>query len=86
MRLAISDVATGLFIARGFENVTVAEVAAAADVAVNTVFNYFNTNEELFFDRAPEVVEAASRLVRERQRGESAVAALRRNFRKLLKD
>jgi AcrR family transcriptional regulator len=84
-RLAISDVATKLFIERGFENVTVAEVADAANVSVNTVFNYFTTKEELFFDRGPEVEEAPTRVIRERHRGESAVAALRRSFRKLLK-
>src|SRR4051812_46091411 len=85
-RLAISDVATRLFITRGFENVTVAEVADAANVSVNTVFNYFSTKEELFFDRGAEFTAAASRAVRERRRGDSAVVALRRVFRKLVKD
>src|SRR3954471_21906555 len=84
-RLAISAVATRLFIERGFEAVTVAEVAAAAGVSVNTVFNYFATKEELFFDRGPEVTEAPSEVVRARRRGESAVAALRRSFRKIVK-
>ena len=42
-RLAISNIATQLFIERGFDNVTVAEVAAAADVSVATIFNYFET-------------------------------------------
>jgi AcrR family transcriptional regulator len=42
-RLAISDVAMGLFAERGFDRVTVADVAKAADVSVNTVFNYFPT-------------------------------------------
>lgn len=84
-RLAISDVATRLFVERGFDNVTIAEVAAAAEVSVNTVFNYFGTKEELFFDRGAELAGAPSRVVAERKRGESAVAALRRNFRKLVK-
>jgi AcrR family transcriptional regulator len=84
-RLTISNIATRMFIERGFENVTVAEVAEAACVSVNTVFNYFETKEELFFDRGPEIEEAASRVVRERRRGESAVAALRRVFRKRMK-
>lgn len=84
-RLSISNMATKMFVERGFENVTVAEVAAAANVSVNTVFNYFTTKEELFFDRVPEGIDAAVRAVRERKRGESAVAALRRAFRKSLK-
>jgi AcrR family transcriptional regulator len=51
-RQAISDVATALFMERGFDAVTVAEVARAADVAVQTVFNHFPTKEDLFFDEA----------------------------------
>jgi AcrR family transcriptional regulator len=51
-RQAISDVATGLFLERGFDAVTVAEVARAADVAVQTVFNHFPAKEDLFFDEA----------------------------------
>lgn len=80
-RLAISDIATGLFIARGFDQVTLAEVARVANVSVNTIFNYFETKEELFFDREPEAIEEPSRVVRERAPGESAVEALERHFR-----
>jgi AcrR family transcriptional regulator len=83
-RLEISDIATRMFIERGFEAVTVAEIAAAANVSVNTVFNYFSTKEELFFDRT-EAIRWSSSVVRERRRGESAVMALRRAFRKMLK-
>ena len=49
-RQAIADCATGMFIKRGFDHVTVAEVAEAADVSEKTVFNYFTTKEDLFFD------------------------------------
>ncbi|MEV6417540.1 TetR/AcrR family transcriptional regulator [Kribbella sp. NPDC051718] len=49
-RQLISDVATELFMARGFDHVTVADVAKAADVAVQTVFNHFPTKEDLLFD------------------------------------
>ncbi|HEY4570394.1 MAG TPA: helix-turn-helix domain-containing protein [Kribbella sp.] len=49
-RQAISHVATTLFLERGFDAVTVAEVARAADVAVQTVFNHFPAKEDLFFD------------------------------------
>jgi AcrR family transcriptional regulator len=83
-RLEISDIATRMFIERGFENVTVAEVATAASVSVNTVFNYFSTKEELFFDRT-ESTGWTSSVVRERRHGESAVQALRRTFRRMLR-
>lgn len=76
-RRAISDVATALFIERGFEHVTVAEVAAAADVSVKTVFNYFATKEDLFFDRADELVEGLERAIRERSDGVTVLRALR---------
>ena len=54
-RQAISNIATRLFIERGFENVSVAEVAREAGVARKTVFNYFLRKEDLFFDREEEV-------------------------------
>lgn len=54
-RTAIADAALGLFLARGFDRVTVAEVAEVARVSVNTVFNYFPRKEDLFFDRREEV-------------------------------
>ncbi|MEU4393588.1 TetR/AcrR family transcriptional regulator [Kribbella sp. NPDC023855] len=49
-RQLISDLATEMFMERGFDHVTVAEVAKAADVAVQTVFNHFPAKEDLFFD------------------------------------
>ncbi|MEU0479317.1 TetR/AcrR family transcriptional regulator [Streptosporangium sp. NPDC006013] len=42
-RQRIYEVAIGLFVERGFEHVTIAEVAAAAEVSVNTVYNYFQS-------------------------------------------
>src|ERR1700685_4848741 len=75
-RLAISNVATKMFIERGFDDVTVAEVAAAADVSVATIFNYFETKEELFFDREGELVEAQRRCILERKAGETITSAL----------
>lgn len=79
-RQRIADVAMGLFMLRGFEKVTVAEVAQAADVSVNTVFNYYRTKEDLFFDRQDDAVESLGRVVAARRPGESAIAALRRDF------
>jgi AcrR family transcriptional regulator len=79
-RLAISNIATEMFIERGFDNVTVAEVAAAADVSVATVFNYFETKEELFFDREGDVVEALRRCIEGRKAGETITSALHRGY------
>ncbi|UNO42692.1 TetR family transcriptional regulator [Streptomyces sp. MST-110588] len=76
-RRRISGVATQLFVERGFENVTVAEVARAAEVSTMTVFNYFPRKEDLFFDREPEMVELITRAVRERGPGHPPLAALR---------
>ncbi|MEV5498746.1 TetR/AcrR family transcriptional regulator [Nonomuraea fuscirosea] len=79
-RERISDIATGLFLARGFDNVTVAEVARAADVSVNTVFNYFSTKEDLFADRYDLVVDLPQQVLRERGPGEGVVRAFRRDY------
>ncbi len=79
-RLSISQIATNMFIERGFDAVTVAEVAAAAEVSVATIFNYFETKEDLFFDREGELIAAHCRFVRERQAGESITEALHRAF------
>lgn len=80
-RQRISDIATGLFLEHGFVTVTIAEVAEAADVSVNTVYNYFPAKEDLFFDRSAGVVEQLSRWVRGRAKGESAAGAVLRELR-----
>ncbi|MGA5562532.1 TetR/AcrR family transcriptional regulator [Streptomyces platensis] len=77
-RQRISGEATLLFNRRGFDNVTVAEVARAAEVSTMTVFNSFPRKEDLFLDRIPEVRELIVRAVRERGTQESPLAALRR--------
>ncbi|MFG2974767.1 TetR/AcrR family transcriptional regulator [Streptomyces sp. NPDC048331] len=76
-RQRISDEATMLFAARGFDQVTVAEVAEAAHVSTMTVFNHFPRKEDLFLDRIPEAVELFTAAVRDRPAGESPSAALR---------
>ena len=75
-RQAISDVATRLFMARGFDQVTVDEIAEAADVGRMTVFNHFPRKEDMFFDREHEIREVAFEAVRSRQAGASPFAAL----------
>ncbi|MFI9259937.1 TetR/AcrR family transcriptional regulator [Streptomyces sioyaensis] len=80
-RQYISDVATGLFLERGFDAVTIAEIAGAAEVSVNTVYNYFPAKEDLFFDRSKGVADRLSRFVRGRAEGESAAEAVLRELR-----
>jgi AcrR family transcriptional regulator len=57
-RQHISDVATGLFLERGFDEVRVADVAAAAGVSEKTVYNYFETKEALLLDREEQMEQA----------------------------
>ncbi len=77
-RQRISDVATALFFERGFDAVTVDEVAAAAEVSKMTVFNYFVRKEDLLLDREDDLKLRPLRdaLLR-RSDDQSAVAMLR---------
>lgn len=77
-RQHISDVASMLFIRHGFEQVTVAEVAKAAEVSTMTVFNHFPRKEDLFLDRIPEAIVLFTGAVRDRPAGETPLAALHR--------
>ncbi|WP_436536794.1 TetR/AcrR family transcriptional regulator [Actinoplanes sp. HUAS TT8] len=76
-RELISGIATMLFLQRGFDPVTVAEVAAAAGVSPKTVFNYFPRKEDLFLDRFPELIDLVTHAVRGRREGTSVPAAVR---------
>jgi AcrR family transcriptional regulator len=79
-RAHIADVATGLFLDRGFDDVTIAEVAAAAGVSKVTVFSHFDRKEDLLLDRLPDVVTIARAAVRERTDGISPVEAVRQTL------
>lgn len=76
----ISHQATLLFLERGFDKVTIAEVAAAAEVAKMTVTNYFPRKEDLALDLGEVFVDQLAGVVRDRAPGESALAALRRTY------
>src|SRR3989440_5165790 len=80
MRQHLREVAIGLFTERGFDGVSVSEIAATADVSKMTVLNYFPTKEDLVVSPLEDHVDEPARVVRERAAGESAVAALRRQF------
>jgi AcrR family transcriptional regulator len=76
-RLEISNVATRLFFEHGFEGVTLAQIAAAAEVSVKTIFNHFGSKEDLYFDRADELRESLVRTIVERPAGTTVLGALR---------
>ena len=75
-RQRISDVATILFGARGFDNVKVSEVADIVGVSEKTVYNYFPTKESMVLDWADETVESMARVIRECPPNESLTAAV----------
>ncbi|WP_394835643.1 TetR/AcrR family transcriptional regulator [Pendulispora rubella] len=75
-RQLISDVATALFIERGFDAVTIAEIAEMANVSKVTVFNYFPRKEDLFFDREQEMRDVACNALARRARGQSPLTVL----------
>lgn len=77
-RQRIADVATAMFMERGFDSVTINEIAEAADVSKVTVFNYFPRKEDIFFDRQPQAQEMVTSAVRDRGRDETPLRALRR--------
>jgi AcrR family transcriptional regulator len=77
-RQLIADTAWRLFADRGFDRVTVAEVAREAEVALATVFNYFPTKEDLFFSRLEAFGQRLVAEVGARPAGEPALAAVRR--------
>jgi AcrR family transcriptional regulator len=74
---AVSDIAIGLFLEKGFDAVSVAEVAAAAEISKPTLFRYFPTKEDLVLHRFADHEDEAARVA---VRGPSPVAALRRHF------
>src|ERR1700761_3604500 len=83
-RQAISDAATRLFIERGFDHVTVDEIAEAADVGRMTVFNHFVRKEDMFFDRDEEGAEILRAVLRERDPQVAPIEAYRLRAHRLV--
>jgi AcrR family transcriptional regulator len=77
-RELIAETARRLFAERGFDAVSVAEIARIAEVSEKTVFNYFPTKEDLFYSRLEAFEEELLTAIRERGPGESVLAAFRR--------
>jgi AcrR family transcriptional regulator len=76
-RQVIADAAARLFAERGYEQVAVSDVAREAEVSEQTVYNYFQTKDQLVTDRAQLVQDELSRLIRTRPPGTTPAAAIR---------
>lgn len=80
----VSDIAIGLFLEKGFDAVSVAEIAAAAGISKPTLFRYFPAKEDLVVHRFADHEDEAARVVRAARAGVGAgtspVDALRRQF------
>ncbi|WP_349898348.1 TetR/AcrR family transcriptional regulator [Parafrigoribacterium soli] len=85
-RSKIAEVAARLFIDRGFDEVTVAEVAREAGVSSVTVFNHFPRKEDLFLDRAVDAEELVRTAVRDRASGGDVLDSLHAATLRLIED
>jgi AcrR family transcriptional regulator len=77
-RELIAETARRLFVERGFEHVSVAEIARVAEVSEKTVFNYFPTKEDLVYWRLESFEEELLAAIRDREPGESVLDAFGR--------
>jgi AcrR family transcriptional regulator len=76
-RRLIAETAARLFAERGYEQVAVSEIARAAEVAEQTLYNYFPTKEQLVTDREQQIQQRLDDLIRSRPAGVSPAAAIR---------
>jgi AcrR family transcriptional regulator len=83
-RARILEVANRLFHERGYEAVTVAEIAREAGVSSVTVFNHFPRKEDLFMDRAADAADLLRSTIRDRAPGIDALTSLRDTSFRLL--
>ena len=85
-RARIREVANRLFIERGYDAVTVAEVAREAGVSSVTVFNHFPRKEDLFLDRTSDAVDLLRSAVRHRAEGVDVLTSLRDQSMRLFEE
>ncbi|SEQ35606.1 transcriptional regulator, TetR family [Lentzea xinjiangensis] len=84
-RQKIADTALRLFLERGYEAVGIRDVAAAADVAVTTVFSHFASKEALVFEQDEDFEHRLTQAVTGRARDESLIPALRQEIHALVR-
>ena len=85
-RQRISRCATALSVVRGFDNVTVAQVADIVGVSEKTVYDYFPTKESMILDMADEAVERLSQALQNREPGESPTRVAMRTMHEDVKE
>jgi AcrR family transcriptional regulator len=83
-RRALAKTAAKLFRAQGYENVRMIDIAHAADVAEQTLYNYFPTKEHLVFDQTQELEARILAVVLEKPKKMPLAEALRRGAEKFL--
>ncbi|WP_055715172.1 TetR/AcrR family transcriptional regulator [Streptomyces torulosus] len=76
----VSEIAIALFLEKGFDAVSVAEIAAAAEISKPTLFRYFPAKEDLVLHLIADHETESARVVAGRAEGESVVGALRAHF------
>lgn len=83
---AISEAAIALFLERGFNQVSVAQVAEAAEVSKRTLFAYFPVKEDLVVHRLADHETEIARVVQARPPGTAPLSAVRENFLRGLRE
>jgi AcrR family transcriptional regulator len=83
-RAALIEAAADLFTRKGYDETTVAEIAAAAEVSPRTFFSYFRTKEEVLFVDNAERLRIAQEAIRQRLPGERPVDVLVRTVQQIL--
>ncbi|EMD28460.1 TetR/AcrR family transcriptional regulator [Amycolatopsis azurea] len=76
-RQALADAALKLFLERGYDQVSIRDIAEAADVSTTTLFKHFTGKEALVFDESEDREANLIAAVRDREAGQSVVEALR---------
>ncbi|MFF5210564.1 TetR/AcrR family transcriptional regulator [Streptosporangium sp. NPDC000396] len=78
-RQAIADAALRLFLEHGYDQVSIRDIADAADVSTTTVFKHFTGKEALVFDQEQDREAQLIAVIRQRTSGQSILDALRQH-------